>query len=151
MRSLHLTGGLGETGRRRLNQYAYATLVASAVCIGTASTISLQDIAELTGTDTSAESRWLTHLVSVPSGSEHFKADDRLSAYSDYEVSKAIAVQTAEAVNVIDKTIKPVGLQRLNRAMKGDRVFKPKEPVFDAQKGGRLMASLSGDTLLPKA
>ncbi len=150
MRSLNLAGGLTDSGRRRLNQYAYATLVASAVCIGTASTVSLQDIAELTGTDTPEGSRWLTHLISVPSGSEHFKADDRLSAYSSYEVSEAMAVQTADAINVIDQAIAPTGQQRLNRALKGDRVYRQRKPSFDAQKGGRLMARLSSDTLLPK-
>jgi len=151
MRSLKLTGQLSEAGRKRLGNGAYATLIAAAVCVGTASTVSLQDIAELTGANTSSDSRWLARLVSVPKGSQHFRADKRLSAYSDFQVQTAMAVKTADAVEVIDQAIAITGKQRVNRALKGDRVFKSPVNVFDADRGGRLMASLPENTLLRKA
>lgn len=151
MRSLKLTGQLSEAGRRRLGNGACATVIAAAVCIGTASTVSLQDIAELTGADPSSDSRWLTRLVSVPKGSQHFKADKRLSAYSDFQIQEAMAVKTADAVEVIEQAITAAGNQRINRALKGDRVFKRPVKIFDADKGGRLMASLPENTLLQNA
>ncbi|MDD9909336.1 MAG: cell wall hydrolase [Ahrensia sp.] len=145
MRKAKLDQAVPEGGQReryRWGQYGAAAVVASALCLATVHPVSLQDIAALTGIDAREDTRWLARLVSVPSGSQHYKASDRLTGYSDFLVTKSMAVRMPGMTEILDSDLVVSGKPAINRAMKGDRVFTPVEKRFDPDQGGRVLASL---------
>ncbi len=94
--------------------------------LSTTSPTSLQDIAELTGAKTEQKNRWLTHLVNIPKGSDHAMSGEADKSEKRI-VHHAMAVQTAEALHVLDdKYVLETGTPpQINRGLKGDRVIQP--------------------------
>jgi spore germination cell wall hydrolase CwlJ-like protein len=94
----------------------------------TTNTVSLQDIAELTGAKTGQENRWLARLVEVPRGSD-FSQSSLEEEASQSGLSLTMAVQTAEAVHPLEhgQVLETGRQQSVNRALKGDRVIHPKQ------------------------
>ena len=97
--------------------------LATVAVVASTNTVSLQDIAELTGARTLGENRWLTRLVSIPKGSVHVKGAARASMV---QTSHALGVQTAEALSVLDNdyVLETGDMPLVNRGLKGDRVVK---------------------------
>ena len=101
--------------------------LASAANLVATSTTSLQDIVDLTGARTGEQNRWLAHLVEVPRGSEFTQSSLEEEARRS-GISLTMAVQTVEAVQVLEHglVLETGRKQTINRALKGDRVAKPK-------------------------
>jgi spore germination cell wall hydrolase CwlJ-like protein len=105
-----------------------------AICLATVANItavsptSLQDIADLTGAKTHGKNRWLARLVEIPTGTDFQQADGEEESRK-LAMSHAMAVQTAEAVHTLDKgfVLETGKAPGVNRAMKGNRVFQPKQ------------------------
>ncbi len=114
---------------------ARATIAGSLALVmlgATSGTAALQDIADMTGTHTSAEARWLVRLVTVPQGSVH------ASSGAERTVNHAMAVQTfegrhflnrarelaTEQIAVLDRAreLATEQIAVLDRSMKGDSV-----------------------------
>ncbi len=108
--------------------FCLALGLAGAATVVTTNTISLQDIAELTGAKTHQDNRWLAHLVEIPRGSDYLQsaAGDETSQSG---ISRAMAVQTAEAMQALERgfVIETGEAQVVNRALKGDRVIEVKQ------------------------
>jgi len=118
------------TGTRLLGGslgFCIAVGLASTATMVTSSSISLQDIAELTGTKTQQQNRWLAHLVEVPRGSDFIQSSLEEEA-SQSGLSLTMAVQTVEAVHTLEHglVLETGRAQTINRALKGDRVIQPK-------------------------
>ncbi|MEE9313586.1 MAG: cell wall hydrolase [Rhizobiaceae bacterium] len=115
--------GMGGT----LSILIAGTLAVTAVAATTAS-VSQQDIASLANIRTADTNRWLAHLVSVPSGSNHLAAVEGKTSFSTKTISHTQAVQTAENIHLLGQGRSEMsgGEAHINRAMMGDRVFKPK-------------------------
>ena len=105
-----------------------AGAISTIVMAATSSTISLQDVAAMTGTKTGVENRWLARLVSIPKGSDHNKVEHRIDAFSKSKINHAMGVHTAEALHSLDRDhiLETGETAYINRSLKGDRVFKPK-------------------------
>ena len=67
---------------------------AAVATVGSTSTTSFQDIADLTGARTFQENRWTARLVEVPQGSSHGQNRED-GPTSKSELALALAVQTA--------------------------------------------------------
>ena len=106
----------------------FAICLATVANITTVSSVSLQDIADLTGAKTHGENRWLTHLVQIPTGIGYQQAEGDGESRK-LAMSHAMAVKTAEAVHTLDDNfvLESGNAPGINRAMKGDRVFQPKK------------------------
>ncbi len=103
---------------QKVARTALAGSLAMAMLGATTGTAALQDIADMTGTQTSAEARWLVRLVTVPQGSVH------ASSGADATVDHTMAVQTFEGRHFLDAARAPGAAQvaTLDRSMKGDSV-----------------------------
>ncbi|MGI9367111.1 MAG: cell wall hydrolase [Rhizobiaceae bacterium] len=113
---------------RRTIGFGLALGLAGFANIASTKTVSLQDIADLTGAKTGKSNRWLAHLVSVPKGGAYEQAGQDVLA-SEAVIAHAMAVQTAEAMHSLerDHIVETGGLSKVNRSLKGDRVFEPKK------------------------
>ena len=92
----------GTRVMRRTIGFGLALGIASFANIANPNTISLQDIADLTGAKTDKSNRWLAHLVSVPRGGAYAQAGNDILA-SEAIIAHAMAVQTAEAMYSLEK------------------------------------------------
>ncbi len=103
---------------KKVARTAIAGSLALAMLGATSGTAALQDIAEMTGTHTSAEARWLVRLVTVPQGSVH------ASSGAERTVNHAMAVQTFEGRHFLNRARELASEQIavLDRSMKGDSV-----------------------------
>ena len=108
--------------------------LASVAIVATTESVSLQDVAEMTGARTQGENRWLAHLVSVPKGSVHVKGANKSDGYVGNMTDHAVGVQTAEALQVLDRdyVLETGNMPLVNRGLKGDRVFEVKSVPYAA-------------------
>ncbi len=109
-----------------------ASGLASVAIFASTNTVSLQDVAALTGARTDGESRWLTRLVSIPKGSVYAKGASRAGLV---QTNHALGVQTAEALHLLDNdhVLETGEMPLVNRGLKGDRVVEIKpRPWFAA-------------------
>ncbi len=103
---------------KKVARAALAGSLAMAMLGATSGTAALQDIADMTGTQTSAEARWLVRLVTVPRGSVHASSGAKTT------VNHAMAVQTFEGRHFLNRS-EELGSEQiavLDRSMKGDSV-----------------------------
>ncbi len=128
-------GSAGST----LNKFLIGGLAAAAV-IATTSTVSLQDIADMTGANVEGGQRWVARLVSVPEGSTHAKVEDRLGQSDEEQVSKGIiassvAVRTASSFHQLGSAtaLPETGTMTISRALKGDRVVSVAKDSFQVE------------------
>ena len=124
--------------------------LATVAIIATTDTISLQDVVDMTGTQSASENRWLAHVVSIPNGSTHMMVGAEDKGFSIQNINHAMGVQTAEALHVfdVDKPSKSGSAPTLARALKGDRVVELKPKTFTANLASHPHQLIATDNLI---
>ena len=107
--------------------FCLASGIAAIGVIGTTKTVSLQDIAELSGARTDKDNRWQTHLVKIPTGAD-YAADKASSTPINENQTTVLGVKTAEGLQTLDSSVvlETGRSPQVNRGLKGDRVVQVK-------------------------
>ncbi|MEL6751247.1 MAG: cell wall hydrolase, partial [Pseudomonadota bacterium] len=133
---------------RRTMRLAGAACLATIVLGATTGTAALQDIAEMTGTRTVTDARWMVHLATLPKGSVH------IPGKREAAITHRMGVQTFEGWQSLHGDPDPTDgrPQAIDRTAKGDwGVEEVKAPVVTASLGPSPMFSPSLSSAAPIA
>lgn len=119
--------GRSVPGSSKFGLFAGA-MMGIAGAAASASTISMQDMAELAGVAVEQEERWFTHLVAIPDGHRAIRAE---TGFTSKTVAKnVLGLRTTSGLEVLDNASRNADakLAEVKQATKGGRVVPRPSP-----------------------
>jgi len=120
--------GVALRSHLTFGKFGCAALVAALAIPLAPSSVALQDIAEMTGTEIQSDARWVARLETVNRGSVHTMDAPDAGKLTDSAIDKVLAVRTSTNLHLLDAS-HTLGTGRpmvVNTAMKGARLVPQK-------------------------